>query len=64
MTSFSGSENQPAPRVPRGNELQALIEQAHKLRAEATGRLMRKLFGLAPVDQETGSLGTPLPREG
>lgn len=64
MSSFSESNTHPAQHAPRGNEIQVLIEHAHRLRAEETGRIMRKLFGLSPIDDQTSPLGAPLPKEG
>ena len=64
MISSANTNPHVTPDIPRGDELSVLIQHAHKLRAQATGRIMRKMFGLAPAEQHSTSFGEPLPREG
>ena len=64
MTSLPEPKSHPTLSAPRGNELADLIEYAHRLRAEETGRIMRKLFGLAPAADKAAPMGEPLPKEG
>lgn len=64
MISSANTNPHATPEIPRGNELNVLIQHAHKLRAQATGRIMRKLFGLAPIEHHSNSFGEPLPKEG
>lgn len=59
---MSSSESK-AHSPPSGSDLQSLMEHANHLRATETARMLRRLLGMKPLEDERTPLPEMLPKD-